>query len=79
MGLPFLVYFMLIGSGHTNWSKMGLGFFIAGFIYLQPGLIISVLKDTNGYAQVGKGVVLASAILMLLGFSMCSVSPLSFH
>jgi hypothetical protein len=79
IALPSLVYVMYTGAGRTNWPGLGLAFFIAGFVYLQPGLIISVIKDTKGYKQVGKGVVLASAILMLLGFSICSVSLLSFY
>ena len=55
---------------------LGLAFVIAGLLYILPGIILALIKERR---QVGKGMLLSSAVLLLIGFSLCNMQPLNFH
>jgi hypothetical protein len=55
---------------------LGLAFVIAGALYLLPGIILALIKDKR---FVGMGMLLSSAVLWLIGFSLCSTQSINFQ
>ena len=80
ISIQLLVYAISVDDAASiRWSDLGLALFVAGFIYFLPGLIISAIKDSGAIRQIGKGILLASALLLLTGLSICSIDPVLFH
>ncbi len=79
IGIPLVLYLVgSIGSGSFDPSGLGVSFFLAGALYFIPGLIISLIRNPSS-RDIGKGMLLASALLILVGFSVCSMSSINFH
>ena len=81
IGIPLLLWiftFVSSPSASDTWTVLGLIFICLGLLYIIPGIVLVLIKDTNS-RNVGKGMLLSVALLMLVGFSVCSVNPVSFH
>ena len=81
VGLPLLLWFLTFISNPSAkdvWSVLGLIFLVLAFLYLLPGFILVLVKNERS-RDIGKGMLLSVALLMLVGFSVCSANPVSFH
>lgn len=81
IGIPlglFSISFLLNPSAHDLLTVLGLLLCLAGLIYIIPGLILALVKDERT-RNVGKGMLLSVALLLLVGFSVCSTQPISFQ
>lgn len=74
--LVFAVFGSLDGNTGDIPIILGLAFVIAGLLYILPGIILVLIKERR---QVGKGILLSSALLLLVGFSLCSMQSMNFH
>ncbi len=62
---------ILVGGGGDAGAFVGLGALIFSALYLFIGIILVLLPDTR---DAGKGMLLTSGILLLVGFAVCSVA-----
>lgn len=53
---------------------LGLSFMVAGLLYILPGIILAIIKDQR---LVGMGMLLSSAVLLLIGFSLCNIRSMA--
>ncbi len=66
-----------VGNTKDFFQILGLCFFCAALIYIIPGIILAIIESTR---KVGMGILLSSALLLLVGFSVCSmVGSNNFH
>ncbi|HMP94596.1 MAG TPA: hypothetical protein PKD90_17075 [Phnomibacter sp.] len=76
-GLMFAIQEFLSGTSRNESIPIfGLCFIIAGAIYILPAIILAIINNTR---QVGLGMLLASGLLLLVGFSLCTIQPVNFH
>jgi len=83
--LPYLLVEILISliasyveNGRFNYDYLtlfGLVNLILGVLGLLLGVIFSLFKEQN----ISKGLLISSALLLLMGFLTCSVFPLKIH
>ncbi len=64
------ILFLLQGGGDAG-AFIGLVALIFSAIYLFVGIILILIPDAR---DVGKGMLLTAAILLLVGFAVCSVA-----
>jgi ABC-type transport system involved in multi-copper enzyme maturation permease subunit len=57
-------------------SGLGLAFSVAGLLYIIPGIILAIIKQSR---SVGQGILLSVALLLLIGFTFCSIHPPRFN
>jgi hypothetical protein len=74
----FFISFLLNPSANDALLVLGLILFLAGLVYIIPGIILALVKDDRT-RNVGKGMLLSVALLLLVGFSVCSTQPISFQ
>jgi len=69
---------ILSGGDRDAMAMIGLTGLILGFLFLFFGLILCIPKNSR---DVGKGLLLSSGIIFLIGVSVCSVfqSHVNFH
>lgn len=62
---------LVMGRGNDVGAFIGLGALIFSAGYLFLGIVLIIIPDTR---DVGKGMLLTAAILLLVGFAVCSVA-----
>lgn len=73
--LSFLVALLMTGGFNKDLGTFfGLANLILGIIGLVIGVIFSIAKEEN----TAKGLLISSALLLLMGFLTCSLFPMNF-
>ena len=72
----FVIFFAPNPRAADIMPGLGLAFSIAGLLYIIPGVVLVISKRSR---QIGQGVLLSVALLLLVGFSFCSMNPISFQ
>jgi len=74
----FISSAILLGGGRDAMSMIGLTGLILGILFFFFGLILCIPKNSR---DIGKGLLLSSGIIFLIGVSVCSLfqSQVNFH
>lgn len=62
---------ILAGGGGDSGALVGLAALILSFIYLVLGIILTIIKESR---NAGMGMLLTAGIMLLVGFTVCSIS-----
>lgn len=62
---------ILAGGGGDSGALVGLAALILSFIYLVLGIILAIIKESR---NAGMGMLLTAGIMLLVGFTVCSIS-----
>ena len=80
IAIPTVLTLMAMTTGGFRANEIlpsfGIAFFIAAILYIIPAIILTIIESSR---KVGQGMLLATGVLLLVGFSFCSTQPISFH
>lgn len=71
-----LMFFMSDPRKSEFFPMMGLSFLTGFIILILPAILLTIIQSSREY---GKGMLLACGVMLLVGFSLCSIQPLNFH
>ncbi|MEO5944621.1 MAG: hypothetical protein ABIP30_11005 [Ferruginibacter sp.] len=72
----FIALCFLLFGDREKFSMIGLTGFLLGIGYFLIGLLLTFFPSTR---QVGKAMLIASGVLLLIGVSVCSIAPLAMN
>lgn len=65
---------ILLGGGGDSGAFVGLAALLLSFIYLILGIILTIIKESR---NAGMGMLLTAGIMLLVGFTVCSMSAIN--
>ena len=77
LGLAVLISLLaLVSNDQYRFANAGVVLIIGAIIYFFLGLILLIPKQAR---KIGQAMLLCSLLILVIGASVCSIAPFSFH